>query len=573
MFRHVRRVLMGVVALWATTGPTLAAEITMRLRGSELTFTGKVIGFDGQTYRLDTGLFGKVNLDVRRFECIAGDCPAAAAGSAAAASPDFAVFGSNTIGGKLMPALISAYAKSVGMSANVRAGSTTDAKIELIDKQGAKAANIGLSAHGSGAAFPALADGRAQIGMSSRPIKAKETGLLQGSREHVLALDGLLVIASPQNPISAISLAQLAQVFSGEITNWSQLGQKKGQINVYARDAGSGTFDTFKSLMLDPTGRQITPKAKRFESNAELSDAVARDPQGIGFTGFAYKRNAKPLIVSTACGIAYSPTVFDVKAEEYPLSRRLFLYTTSAPRAKHANGLLQYALSERAQETVTAAGFINQSVEFLAFKNQGDRILGALDTSGDSFDLKLMRQMIKEIGRGSRLSMTFRFRSGSFGLDTRSQQDIKRLAALLSSGGLRDREILLLGFADAAGAFDRNRELSAIRARQVKQSLLNAGGGRINEARVRELGFGELLPVACNNDPLGRARNRRVEVWVKSSVGLAQKQTPPLERAPPLAQTLPPKQTLPPEKKRAEPNSDRTRQLFRSFLEWRRQQN
>ena len=580
MFRYIRIVLMGVAALWGTGSQTLAAEVTMRLRGSALTFTGKVISFDGQNYRLDTERFGKVNLNVRKFECVAGACPVAAAGSAATAGPNFGVHGSTTVGSKLMPALISAYAKSVGLSAKVHASGSAEANIELLDKGGTKVANINLKYHGSESAFSALAEGQAQIGISSRPIKANETDLLSSSREHVLALDGLLVIVSPQSSLSFISIDQLGQVFSGEISDWSQLGQKRGQINVYARNVGSGTIDTFKSLVLDPSNRQITSKATRVRSDAELSDAVARDPQGIGVTSFAYKRSAKALAISTACGITYSPTVFNVKAAEHPLSRRLFLYTTSALSAKHAKGLLDYALSDRAQKIVSGAGFIDQSVEYLAFKNQGDRILGALDTSGDSFDLKLMRQLIKEIGRSSRISMTFRFRTASFGLDSRSQQQIKRLAALLSSVPLHDKEILLLGFSDEVGAFDRNRELSLIRARQVKQTLLSAGGGRINEARVKVMGYGELLPVGCNTDPLGRAKNRRVEVWVRSAAVRPQQQ-----KLPQVKKLAKPDLDLNSEKtkklflgflERVKPDSDlseeETRKLFRAFLEWSRHQ-
>ena len=209
MFRYIRIVLMGVAALWGTASQTLAAEVTMRLRGSALTFTGKVISFDGQNYRLDTERFGKVNLNVRKFECVAGACPVAAAGSAATAGPNFGVHGSTTVGSKLMPALISAYAKSVGLSAKVHASGSAEANIELLDKGGTKVANINLKYHGSETAFSALAEGQAQIGISSRRIKANESALLSSSREHVLALDGLLVIVPPQSPCRSFLLISL----------------------------------------------------------------------------------------------------------------------------------------------------------------------------------------------------------------------------------------------------------------------------------------------------------------------------------------------------------------------------
>src|SRR5208337_4554653 len=97
---------------------------------------------------------------------------------------------------------------------------------------------------------------------------------------------------------------------------------------LYARDAKSGTFDTFDNLVLKPGNLKISPEAKRFESSPDLSDETARDPDGIGFAGFAYIRNAKPLAISSVCGIVSTPEVFSVKTKEYPLSRRLYLYTT-----------------------------------------------------------------------------------------------------------------------------------------------------------------------------------------------------------------------------------------------------
>lgn len=517
MLRYIQLGLMGFAALWAMGGPTSAAEVQMRLRGSDLTFTGQIISFDGKTYRVDSELFGSVNLDIGKYECLAGACGVTVSVSPAAGGPDFGVHGSSTVGSKLMPELIGAYAKSVGLSTDMKANGPGDVEIELLDSVGSKLANIDLKTLGSDTAFPALAEGKAQIGMSSRTMSAAETALLPSYNEYVLALDGLLVIVSPQNPMAAISMDQLAQVFSGEISDWTQLGLAPGEINVHARSSGSGTFDSFRALVLEPAQRKITPNALLFESNAELSDAVANDPQSIGVTSFAYQRNAKALAISTDCGITYSPSVFDVKAEEYPLARRLFLYTNFAPSAEHAMGVLNYALSNQAQKIISGAGFIDQSVHALAFKNQGDRIVRALDTSSDSFDLALMRQMVKEIGEASRMSVTFRFRSASFALDSASQRNVEHVAALLSSDQLRDKEILLLGFSDAVGAFDRNRELSLVRARQVKQALLSAAGGKIDEARVQARGYSELIPIGCDSDSLGRAKNRRVEIWLKGS--------------------------------------------------------
>src|SRR5262249_8699783 len=145
--------------------------------------------------------------------------------------------------------------------------------------------------------------------------------------EHVLALDGVLVLVSPDNPLSGLTMNEIAGIFAGTIRDWSALGRGSGPINIYARDDKSGTFDTFNSLVLRPRHLALRKDAKRCESSEELSDEVARDRNGIGFAGFAYLRNTKALTITSDCGISSAPNAFNVKSEEYPLARRLFLYT------------------------------------------------------------------------------------------------------------------------------------------------------------------------------------------------------------------------------------------------------
>src|SRR5690606_15066977 len=145
--------------------------------------------------------------------------------------------------------------------------------------------------------FVALKDGSAELAASSRPIKAAEAEALRGlgdlrspQAEQIIALDGLAIIVHPSNPLHSLSTAQLAQVFSGAAPTWEALGGKGGPIKLYARDDQSGTYDTFKELVLGAHGAQLSPQAQRFESSERLSDQVSQDPSGIGFIGLPYIR-------------------------------------------------------------------------------------------------------------------------------------------------------------------------------------------------------------------------------------------------------------------------------------------
>lgn len=436
----------------------------------------------------------------------------------------FGVYGSNTIGAELIPRLIESYADTQDAQIDTIIGDKPEESLlNATDNDGKILFSTDLRAHGSGTAFPALASGAAEIGMASRAIKDKEIATLkadgidnmrESGQEHVLGLDGLIVIVSQDNPIKTLSMQQIAQLFSGKISNWSAVGGPDKPVTIYARDDNSGTYDTFKSLMLKPNKAKLSTNAKRFESNEDLSDAVAADSGGIGFTGFAYLRNAKALSLATDCGISYEPDIFGVKTEEYPLARRLYLYTTGKPLSSHAQGLLNYALSDEAQPVIADTGFIDQSVMNKPFKEQGQRTANTIKAS--DVNLAQVKQMFNRLEGAERLSTTFRFQTGSANLDVKAQQDIQRMAKLLADDNseLAGREIYLLGFSDSVGSAATNNRLSKKRALQVKKTL-DKLLPKQKRQYLQTFGYGELSPIACNTDKAGQRKNRRVEVWIK----------------------------------------------------------
>lgn len=439
----------------------------------------------------------------------------------------FAIQGSNTIGARLMPALIEAFAGSVGAKAVTLVGSQPEeVEIRLQTETGGTLASIRVHSHGSGTAIPGLISGQALLGMLSRPIDGKEVEALAAagipdlratSSEHVLALDGVLVLSAPGNPVRSLSMEQVSGIFSGAITDWAAVGGQPGRIQVYARDDKSGTFDTFNALVLKPRKAALTADAQRFESSEELSDSVARDANGIGFVGFAYLRNAKALEIATDCGIAYAPTVFNVKTEQYPLSRRLFLYETNIPQGSVAARLVEFVSSPAAQEVVRAEGFVDQSIELLDDRDQVMRLADGLIGLEPDVEPAVLKALAHGLKHSARMSTTLMFGLSSARLDSKAAADVGRIADFIR--GLRTTEsgksIILAGFTDSVGDFLANRALSQARAEQIRGDLLRALGSDVPASAIVARGYSELLPTSCNTTKEGRNRNRRVEVWVK----------------------------------------------------------
>ena len=517
--------VLGAVGLGTAllAGPALAQDadniVTLKSFDGFTQLRGELVDFDGQTFTLKSSL-GTIKIDALRVNCEGAACPEDLLFGA-----EFGIVGSNTIGAVLMPALIEGYAESLDADVVREIGPVAEERtMRIRHADGREMAAIELKSRSSSNAFTALAATEADIGMSSRAIRRADVATLvqagmpdprDSELERVLALDGLIAIVHPDNPISSISIEELSLIFSGEVANWSQLGGADLPINIYALDDASGTFSTFSDLVLAPTGAVITPNAKRFESNAQLSDSVARDTAGIGFTGLAFQRATKALPIRQACGMLSPPTAFSVKTEEYPLARRLYLYLKPEDMTAHARQLVDFAMSPDAQPLIEDNGFINSTIETVHLNDQGARIVHALSAE-EEFSAPLMREMMLELRDAGRMSLTFRFSPGSAGLTPKSQADAERFARDLASGLYNDRDVLLVGFTDAIGQFNLNRTLGLRRAEVVNQAIQAAVPlGALDDVSLRTLGFGELMPVGCNNTFSGRLVNRRVEVWVR----------------------------------------------------------
>lgn len=417
------------------------------------------------------------------------------------ASTVLRIQGSNTIGAKLGPALVQGLFEEQGLREIRLEPSTVENEQQVLAIDGSgRQIGITVAAHGSGTGFVALQDGSADLAASSRPIKDAEAASLTQlgdmrslAAEQVIAIDGLAIILHPSNPLGALSTAQLAAIFAGEIKTWEQLGGRGGAITLYARDDKSGTFDTFKELVLAANGKTLAAGAKRFESSNQLSDGVSQDPSGIGFIGLPYIRQSKAVAIAAGQSQAMLPSATLIATEDYPLSRRLFLY--AAPQAGNpwAKALIEFAHSPRGQAIVERSGFIAQTVQ--AVKVQGSPAMP-----------EAYRNLAEQ---AQRLSVNFRFQENSATLDNKAQRDIQRVLDFLKSQGKLQHKVALVGFGDPKNDPARAALLSKLRAMEVRRGL--ARGGVI----VRDIiGLGEQLPVAANSADEGRIKNRRVEVWV-----------------------------------------------------------
>lgn len=509
-------------ALCAIQSTAWAETVTLRATNSDSFMTGELIGHDDTNYILKTQ-FGEVRIERSSVVCEGDGCPVLTGPKA-----DIVISGSDTVGEELMPLLIEGYAEDYGAGVADRTDMGDDTMaLDIRDDRGEGDALFiaSVESKGSSTGLKDLIAGENTIAMSSRPARGSEIrdALGEGrgnisdiSQEYVVAVDSILVAVSPDNPIGELSVDQLGDLFSGRVANWSELGGPDLAANVYTRNDKSGTYGVFTSAILKPSKLDMAPAATIVSSNAEMADLVAEDPGGIGYVGFASIRNAKPVDIIASCGIRMSATPFAAKTEEYLLERRLRLYVDNGGMGEHARGLLDYAVSPKADLVVQKAGFIDLGVEADTSGVDTDRLMAAALAAKDTFALELLRDMLLDLNEAERLSTTFRFALGSRQLDNKAARDIDRIVEFLQRPEHNGKEVMLVGFTDSDGSFSANVDLSRQRAAIVRQQLQQRLGAEpANQLRIRATGYGELSPVGCNDSSDGRRRNRRVEVWLR----------------------------------------------------------
>jgi len=411
--------------------------------------------------------------------------------------------GSNTIGAKLAPALAAGYLRQLGSEVTVKKDLAAANEVQVIGylPNQQQVVAIEIKAHGSSTGFKSLVADETDIAMSSRGIKTNENldlllkygDMTLPENEHVIALDGLAIIKHPDNPLATLTVAQLAQIFSGQIKNWSELGGKNAKINLYARDDQSGTYDTFNSLVLKKFKQKLAP-AQRFESNELLAQSVAADVSGIGFTGLAYANKDMIVQVSAAPGLpAIEPQQFSISSEDYALSRRLFLYAnTSANPNPHVAGLIDFAITHSGQQVVEQVSFIPQKITSV--------LPGVNAEHPPKYQMVAMN--------GERLSMTFRMRADRAEIDNKSAQDIEHLVEYLKA--TPHKKVTLIGFsAGESNDEQADRQRAYIRSRLLAYELRQRG-----IKNVEIIALGNQLPIDSNHSEVGRYRNNRTEVWL-----------------------------------------------------------
>jgi phosphate transport system substrate-binding protein len=217
------------------------------------------------------------------------------------------------------------------------------------------AINISVQGGGSSVGITSLIDGTCDIADSSRQIKKEELEKAASNgikvNEIKIAMDGIAVIVNPKNRIKAITKQQIKDIYTGKISDWSELGGTPGKIVVLSRDTSSGTYEAFEVLTLNK--EKVRADALINASNQAIASTVGTTPGAIGYVGHGYlTKKVKDLTVD-----GVKCTKETILSDKYGLSRPLFMYTSGKP-AGDIKKFIDFVLGKAGQKIVEEEGFV-----------------------------------------------------------------------------------------------------------------------------------------------------------------------------------------------------------------------
>lgn len=529
----------AAIAFGCIASSGLAQEVTLTAKDGSRSVTGELVTIQPGKFIVRSNV-GVLSLNTAEFHCSGAACPANLP-----TDTDLVVAGGAGLADILLPLLAEGFAAeqelfsdvfdlqgvplgeqhAFGQYDTVSGAIGSEAfDILIMDEEASPVHSILVKEASGQNLFESLMTRESDLIVSEEPVssqnytQARKSGLgelTSFQQEHVLAVDGYTAIVNPENDLLSLTIEQISQILSGEIVNWTQFGGPDHKINVYTLPQNSEAFHRVDGLILSPFERDFLTDGNIVNSNRELSRAIETDPYGFAVMRFSNIRDSRPVPLRSECGIIHQPNQFSMKTEEYGLQNRVTVYNGS-DLSGVGTALVEFLDSPRIDGFVSKSGITSLSVIAQSEDEKFARLKSDVAEMTVSANASELRSYVSDKLTTTRLSTTFRFSPGSSFLDNKAKRDIERIAEYIRD--VEPHKIVLAGFADAGGSYGKNRQLSLARAKQVLSELTSSmeANGPVNTV-IEVRGYGEMAPVACNTNPVGRAKNRRVEVWSEVS--------------------------------------------------------
>ncbi|MDP5362902.1 MAG: substrate-binding domain-containing protein [Paracoccaceae bacterium] len=516
--------------------PVLAQTVELRSTDDFISVEGQIVGFNGSLLRVRTSV-GVISVPASEVVCYGVECnklvssntfgltesafqgivsePLPAAAPLPIAGTDALQIGFDSpILGTLYRTLAGAYAVASQTSNAVEY--TPSGEISIQNSQTDQSAILLLagSMESAGVTVQAVSLNGAAPGEYSMPSDWATGAQLT---HQMLGLKAFSVIVAPNAGISEITLNDLAGIYAGEITNWSQIGGADVNILPLQMPNDSAVNKEVVRLVMEPSGKQIAGNILTMADEAGISAAISQFPGSVSIVGTANADDAFVVDVAGPCGIAVAPTPFNIVAGDYPLVRPIMARYAARPKTGLLTELFDFASGDVAQRLFVSEGFIDFNAVQQDPAEKNARLSGLLAASLDDAQREAAAEMFQVLFSANRLSTTFTggVASGPEGGWNRAVLiDLLDTLAAPSNAG---REIIFVGFGEstagsAAAIAASAAAAAALRAtfQEVAADVIASGGNTVSS-----YGFGNVAPSTCIDGQVAGSEYTRVEVWIR----------------------------------------------------------
>lgn len=522
-----------VTSLVCSVAPValMAQQVDLRSPDEFISVEGEIIGFNGVMLRVLTTV-GEISVPASEVICYGAGCEEILAsndfGLTAAALIDVvsgdtaapADSGDQTLSvgfesaaaGGLYRTVAGAFAVASGTSANVEVAG--DGSAVLSDETSA----LTLTPVDDGAAADITIETVSLNGTAAQQYAGPDEWISTDQpTEQLLGLNAFSVIAAPNAGISEISLNDLARVFAGEVTNWSQIGGADVNVLPLQLPTNSDLWAQMNKLVMEPAGKTVAGNVLTMSDQAGISASILQFPGSISVIDAAVANAEQTVAVSGACGIAVAPTEFNIVSGDYPLTRPIMASYATPSLTALAAELFDFASDDVAQGLLDREGFLNHSAQQQDPALKNARLGGLLNASLDDAQRAAAAEMFQVLFDANRLSttMTGGAASGPEGAWNRAM--MIDLADLISAPENQGRDIVFVGFGESTAGSEAAISASANAAQAMQAAFAQSAAAQVasNGVTLSSFGFGNVFPATCVDGQVAGSEYTRVEVWIR----------------------------------------------------------
>lgn len=529
-------------ALFLTASPAalLAQDVELQSSDGFISVTGQIVGFNGTMLSVETTV-GVVSVPASEVACIGDACLTAIADPAlnltandfeeviASANPPapaptpaptvtprsdtLSISFAQPSFGELFGALSNNFASNP--SDDITANITAAGAVELTNDALRQDATINVTQGNPNSAIRVLSAPLTGTGTVEYQSPA-DWSLIGPWTHHMMALRGFAVVVSPDVPLTQISLADLAAIYAGEISNWSALGGPDKRILPLQLPAGTAARDELIALVMEPAGKAIAGNVLTMADENAIAGSVQQFPGSLSLVSLDNVGNNNVLPVAGACGKAVTPDRFNLISGDYPLIRPVMAQMNTTPSTSLVTTFFDAAARPAGQATTAALGFVDQTPVPQDAALNNERLATILGSELGEASRAAAARMFETLFDAERLSPTLISGplSGAEGAWNRAM--FVSLADLLAGDAYTGRDVFFVGLADSSS------DQAAIDASQRAAAEMQAAFGQFasgviseNDLQLASFGFGNVAQVTCYDSQISGETGGQVEIWVR----------------------------------------------------------